>query len=164
MIRIIEVQSNEYNLIQHIVYTTWPIAYGEILSKEQLDYMLGKFYTIKALNKNVEDGHRFLFAKEGDDTLGFIGYENNYNGLAATKIHKIYILPDTQGKGIGKLLIDRVTEIAKEDQSVKLSLNVNRYNTAQAFYRKLGFEIVLSEDIAIGNGYLMEDYVMEKAI
>lgn len=164
MITIIEAQAGEYHLIQHIVYTTWPVAYGEILSKEQLDYMLAKFYTIEALKQNVADGHRFLLAKDGDETLGFIGYENNYKGLAITKIHKIYIMPETQGRGIGKLLIDKVEQIANENHSLKLSLNVNRFNTAQAFYRKLGFEITLSEDIAIGNGYLMEDYVMEKAV
>ena len=164
MITIVEAQPNEYNLIQHIVYTTWPIAYGEILSKEQLDYMLAKFYSIEALNKNVQDGHCFLLAKEGDDTLGFIGYENAYTNLPITKIHKIYILPETQGKGIGKLLIDTVQEFAKANHSDKLSLNVNRFNLARNFYAKLGFEITKSEDIAIGNGYLMEDYVMEKAI
>ncbi|AWI25991.1 GNAT family N-acetyltransferase [Flavobacterium pallidum] len=161
---ITEAQPNEFNLIQYIVDKTWPVAYGEILSKAQLDYMIALFYSLEALNKNVENGHRFYFAKDDDAVLGFLGIEHHYKGNPVTRIHKIYMLPESQGKGVGKLLIEKAAELAKENQSEKLSLNVNRYNPAIHFYEKLGFENMGSEDVAIGNGYLMEDYMMEKQL
>jgi hypothetical protein len=43
-------------------------------------------------------------------------------------------------------------------------LNVNKYNSAQDFYKKLGFCIDYEEVIDIGNGYVMDDYVMEKEL
>ncbi|WP_269223035.1 GNAT family N-acetyltransferase [Flavobacterium sp. IMCC34518] len=163
MITIVKATANDYPTIQNIAHQTWPVAYGEILSKVQLDYMLDAFYNEEALKDSVANkGHHFILAKEGEETLGFASYEHHYNQKQQTKIHKIYILPQTQGKGIGKSLIDFVENIAKENDSIALSLNVNRFNKALVFYKKIGFNIVDEVDIKLEHGYLMEDYVMEK--
>lgn len=165
MITISEATSKDFKVIQEIAHQTWPDTYGEILSKAQLDYMLEKFYSEETLNENVvKKGHHFLLAKEENITLGFASYEHNYNQKPVTRIHKIYILPQTQGKGIGKLLLDTIEALAKENHSETLSLNVNKFNKALIFYQKLGFKIVLEEDIELDHGYLMEDYVMEKQL
>jgi diamine N-acetyltransferase len=164
MITISEALPNEFNIIQYVAYTTWPVCYGEILSKIQVNYMLDRFYTLEALNKNAAEGQNFLLIRENDAPLGFASYEHDYKNRNVTRIHKIYILPDTQGKGLGKMLIQKMQELAEKNGSESLSLNVNRYNPARSFYRKLGFEIIAEEDIPIGDGWLMEDYVMEKAL
>lgn len=165
MITIVTATTNDYKTIRDIAHQTWPIAYGEILPKAQLDYMLGAFYNDEALNDSVVNkGHHFILAKEGEEILGFASYEHNYNQKPQTKIHKIYVLTGTQGKGIGKKLIDFVENVAKESHSTVLTLNVNRFNKALHFYQKLGFEIVSEIDIELDHGYLMEDYVMEKKI
>ncbi|AWA31446.1 GNAT family N-acetyltransferase [Flavobacterium magnum] len=161
---ITEAQANEFNLIQYIVDKTWPVAYGKILSKAQLDYMIALFYSLETLNRNLESGHRFYFAKEGGTVLGFLGIEHRYKGNPVTRIHKIYMLPEAQGKGVGKQFIGFAEDLASKSGSEKLSLNVNRYNPAIGFYERLGFENVGSEDVEIGNGYLMEDYIMEKSL
>lgn len=163
MITIDTATAKDYQTIRDIAHETWPIAYGEILSKTQLDYMLGAFYNDEALNDSVVNkGHHFILAKEGELTLGFASYEHNYKEKQQTKIHKIYVLTGTQGKGIGKKLIDFVENVAKENHSTALTLNVNRFNKALHFYQKLGFEIVDEVDIELDHGYLMEDYVMER--
>lgn len=164
MIRLFEATTQDLKTIQEIAYQTWPATYGKILSKEQLNYMLSQFYSEESLKNNVQNGHHFLLAKEDNMALGFVSYEHNYKQEPVTRIHKIYILPQTQGKGIGKLLIDAVEDLAKENHSVALSLNVNRFNKALTFYQKIGFEIIGEEDIEIGRGYLMEDYKMEKKL
>lgn len=164
MIRLFEATTQDLKTIQEIAYQTWPATYGKILSKEQLNYMLSQFYSEESLKNNVQNGHHFLLAKEDNIALGFVSYEHNYKQEPVTRIHKIYILPQTQGKGIGKLLIDAVEDLAKENHSVALSLNVNRFNKALTFYQKIGFEIISEEDIEIGRGYLMEDYKMEKKL
>lgn len=164
MITINEALPNEYNIIQDIARKTWPVAYGAILSNIQMEYMLDMFYSIEALNKNADKGDHFLLAKENGIPLGFASYEPNYRSKPITRIHKIYILPEAQGKGIGKLLMEKMELLARKNHSQFLSLNVNRYNKAQLFYQKLGFEITAEEDIEIGNSYLMEDYIMEKIL
>jgi len=123
------------------------------------------FYSTNVLRENADlKNHHFLLAKENNEALAFLSYEHCYQEKPVTRIHKIYILPETQGKGVGKLLIDCVEVLAQEAKSQKLSLNVNRYNNAQFFYKKMGFEIVGEEDVKLDHGYLMEDYVMEKLL
>lgn len=163
MITILEATINDIKLIQEIAHTTWPITYGTILSKEQLDYMLDLIYSDEALtNQYTKKEQLFYLISEDETNLGFIGIEHGYKGEAVTRIHKIYLLPETQGKGIGKKVIDEIEKLALENNSKALSLNVNRFNSALGFYQKIGFEVVDEVNIEIGNGYLMEDYVMEK--
>ena len=142
----------------------WPVAYGEILSKAQLDYMIEKFYNETALRELMQKGHIFYLAQDdiGKD-VGFVSYEIN-SEPNKTKIHKIYVLPETQGTGLGRQFFEFVKEKAIENHQNAIFLNVNKYNNAIHFYTKLGFVKVKDEIIDIGNGYVMDDYVMEIAI
>ncbi len=164
MITIQEAGPEDFGTISAIAYKTWPVTYGPILSEKQLTYMLDLFYSTDGLRKNITDGHRFILAKEGEIVLGFASYVHDYPEMHTTRIPKIYMLPESQGKGIGKMLVDCIQAKARKSGSGKLSLNVNRFNKARGFYEKLGFVIAAQEDIQIGNGYLMEDYVMEKLL
>jgi ribosomal protein S18 acetylase RimI-like enzyme len=161
MIAILQATSKDIPIIQEIANKTWPITYGGILSKAQLDYMMDLMYSDESLLEQIKIKPLFFLAQEGDSFLGFTSCENNYKNNKVTRIHKIYILPEAQGKGVGKLLVDKVIAQAKENQSKVISLNVNKFNNAVSFYQKAGFEIVSEEDIDIGSGYLMEDYKME---
>ncbi|MBS7253478.1 GNAT family N-acetyltransferase [Flavobacterium branchiicola] len=163
MITISEAGLGDIKTIQEITNITWPITYGEILSQEQLDYMLGLFYSDEALSKQIQNKEQlFYMVSDSNTVIGFIGIEHNYKNEAITKIHKIYLLPETQGKGYGKIVFQSIEKLALENHSAALLLNVNRFNTALNFYKKIGFEVKETVDIEIGNGYLMEDFVMEK--
>lgn len=163
MITISEATIGDIKQIQTIVNITWPITYGKILSKEQLDYMLDLFYSDEALTSQYNKREQlFYMIYEAEANVGFIGIEHNYKGEAITKIHKIYLMPETQGKGIGKKVVDEIEKLAKNNNSKALLLNVNRFNSALGFYKKIGFEVAEEVNIEIGKGYLMEDYVMEK--
>ncbi|MEL1241885.1 GNAT family N-acetyltransferase [Flavobacterium flavipallidum] len=162
MITITTATVDDLKTIADIAQITWPITYGEILSEAQLNYMLNAFYSEESLQANINNGHEFILALEEGAALGFASFEHQYQNRAATKIHKIYMLPESQGKGIGKLLVNAIAQFAKENNAKVLILNVNRFNKALGFYEKMGFSIVEEIDIEIGQGYLMEDYVMEK--
>jgi GNAT superfamily N-acetyltransferase len=151
----------DFILIRALAFQTWPATYGTILSKEQLGFMLNKFYSLENLKLNTEQNQLFYIISENKAPMGFLGIENQFEGKAITKIHKIYILPNKQGKGIGKLAIDFVIKCSIENNMKKIILNVNRFNKAVSFYQKMDFKIVEEINIAIGNGYLMEDFVME---
>jgi diamine N-acetyltransferase len=165
MITISEANSSDFNTIREIAYKTWPDTYGEILSKEQLDYMLAKFYSDETLNDNLTNkNHYFLLAREKGTCIGFASYESDYLGEKIIRLHKIYLLPETQGKGVGKLLISEIEKIASKHHQKGISLNVNRFNKAYDFYTKIGFECVGEEDIELDFGYLMEDFKMLKKL
>lgn len=165
MLLLADAAIQDFKTIREIAYKSWPSTYGSILSKEQIDYMLDLFYSEQALLENLnQKGHRFLLVNEGEVCLGFASYEHNYLNQKCTRLHKIYLLPEAQGKGAGKLLIEAVENLAKENQSVVVSLNVNKFNTAISFYKKIGFEVVSEEEILLEHAYKMEDYKMEKKL
>jgi ribosomal protein S18 acetylase RimI-like enzyme len=156
---------SEFKAIKYIASTVWPVAYGAILSQDQLDYMMDMMYSRTALFHQVHElKHHFIVAKNKEEVIGFASYELHYEGASAIKIHKLYILTDQQGKGVGKLLVDYIAQEAVKQEQESLLLNVNRNNTALGFYEKLGFQIQSTVNIPIGNGYLMEDYIMIKKL
>ena len=164
MITIVEATAEDFKDIQNIAYTTWPTTYETILSKAQIEYMLELFYSEDILFKNLNDGHYFLIAKLGYDTLGFASYQPHYQGKNQTRLHKLYLLPSAQGKGVGKLLIQEIEKKAKENHDQSISLNLNRFNKASLFYLKNGFQVITEENLEIGSGYFMEDYKMERRL
>lgn len=162
MINIINAGPEDLRTIQELAKKIWPFAYGEILSVDQLEYMLEKFYSIRSLTEQANTSkHEFFLALHHDVPVGFISVGKSNNDPTVFILHKIYVLPKFQGKNIGKSLLDFAIEKTKADGGEALQLNVNRYNKALHFYIKNGFEVILEEDIDIGNGYFMNDYRME---
>ncbi len=164
MIAISLLSKNEMFVVREIAQITWPITYREILSSEQLDYMFEWMYNLETLQNQVEEGQLFYVLKENGKPLGFIGIELFSSEKNDLKIQKIYVLPDAQGKGVGKKLIEKAIEIAQEKGIEQVILNVNRFNKAVSFYKKLDFKITSEVNIDIGKGYLMEDYIMNYTI
>ena len=155
----------QLTIVRDLANTIWPSTYGNILSTAQLEYMLDTFYSIANLEKQMNNGQVFELLLEDNNVIGFVAYELNCNfenlNQPLTKIHKIYLLPVTQGKGFGKFMINEIVKIAKSNNQKGIFLNVNKYNKAKIFYEKLGFVISKEEVIDIGNDYVMDDYVME---
>lgn len=161
MLRVITTTTKDIPIIQELSKIVWPITFASILSQDQIAYMMEMMYSTEALIKQMEeDDHHYILIKDEDEKfLGYLSFQH-FAETSYTKIHKIYILPDQQGKGVGKTLINYVISEALKQNSKALKLNVNRYNKALGFYERIGFSIAQTEDINIGNGFLMEDYVM----
>lgn len=154
----------DFDIIHDLALKTWYNTYDKILSAEQLTYMLDMMYSRAAITEQIAiKGHHFLLLSEDDKYFGFASYELNYLS-GTTKLHKLYVLPETQGKGAGRLLMSKIEAAAASNNNEKVSLNVNRYNPAINFYLKNGYTKAGEEDINIGNGYLMEDFIMEKTV
>lgn len=159
--QIVPATPSDFPIITSIAQRTWPNTFAEILSPEQIEYMLEMMYSEAALHEQTsKKGHRFLLLKEEEEAVAYASYEIDYLPGTA-KIHKLYCLPATQGKGYGKALIFAVAELVREQRQQRLRLDVNYQNKAVGFYHYLGFETVDRIDTNIGQGFLMEDYVME---
>ena len=154
----------DISTIRELAHRVWPKAYGSILSREQLEYMLGTMYSDEALLARMADDEKFLIAEMHGIALGFSGHSHRFKGELATKLRKLYVAPEAQRQGIGTRLIQHVRSLAREAGDLVLVLNVNRYNPAIQFYVQAGFSICKSEVIPIGQGFVMDDHVMEQPL
>jgi len=147
-------------IIQDIVRETWPVTYTSIIGKDQVDYMIQQFYSDSSLNHQMEDNHCFFLALKQYVPVGFASFSPVSDSIY--KLQKLYVLSGEQKTGAGKALLQTVEEATKSIGAAKLQLNVNRKNMAKSFYEKNGFVIIKETDIDIGNGYFMNDYIMQK--
>lgn len=171
----------------------WNAHYRSIIAQAQIDFMLPRSYSAEALAAQMQSGQRFLLAEIGDEMIGFLsvselrtisneilrGKDVEYlseQGEARSVgfgegsptneyffLHKFYIAPECQGKGLGKKMFTELLRLMPEIKRIRLQVhrrNVNSWN----FYLKQGFVIEQEADFEIGEGFQMNDYVMELVV
>ena len=149
---------NDRAIIRQIAEITWPVAYGEIISEEQIRYMLDLIYSDVALMEQMLKDHQFYIAEYQNTPIGFASV--SLEADEGCKLNKLYILPDIQKTGAGKALLQEVIDYTRSKQQTRLFLQVNKENKAKDFYHKMGFTIEREYKLDIGNGFFMDDYIM----
>lgn len=150
--------------IQTVAKPIWFHTYLQLLTEDHVSYMFNERYAVTEIARQMEQGEQtYLLLFEGDDLLAFSSYGPREEDPLVYKLHKLYCLPATQGKGYGKALINEVFKQVAALGINSLELNVHRQNKARNFYEKMGFTIAYQEDIPIGP-YWMNDHVMRKEL
>ncbi|MGI9138516.1 MAG: GNAT family N-acetyltransferase [Sediminibacterium sp.] len=159
---ITQANSKDCAFIRSVSERTWPSTYGHIISQEQIDFMLDWMYSDASLEKQMNTGCAFYIASRKIDNseLELVGFCSVSPEEGAHKLNKLYVLPNAQGTGAGKALLNKSIEVAKAAGSKSLFLQVNKQNNAYHFYLKKGFVKELEFKFDIGNGFYMDDYVM----
>ncbi len=161
--KIIKATGKDIPLIQDLARRSWKNAYAEILSEEQMEYMLSEMYSEQEIESHLQNPnyHYYLIADEKNDSYeGFIGYEHNYED-GTTKLHRIYLVPESKGKGFGKAALQFLNGKVSENGNKRIILNVNKNNTARNFYESQGYRVYDEGVFDIGNGFVMDDFLME---
>ncbi|SJZ91031.1 GNAT family N-acetyltransferase [Sediminibacterium ginsengisoli] len=148
--------------IRQIAFATWPSAYGNIISQEQISYMMDMMYSPNVLEEQMNKNHLFYMAELDGQPHGFAGVSDE--GAGIFKLNKLYVMPDTQKTGAGKALLAAAIGYARSKTGNTLILQVNRHNPARGFYEKQGFTVREDVDIHVGNGFYMNDHIMEFAL
>jgi ribosomal protein S18 acetylase RimI-like enzyme len=145
--------------ISELAGIIWHQHYSSIISIKQITYMLDLMYSNDALQKQMNDKqHTFYLIKSDSKIIGFISTSAVENVKGSYFIHKFYILQDIASKGIGTKAFLELVKILKPEE---LRLTVNRQNFKSInFYFKNNFKIESIADFDIGNGYMMNDFVM----
>jgi len=140
----------------------WFEHYTPIIGEQQVKYMLDKFQSEQAITSQIEEGYQYFLVKNDNQLLGYFALQFREND--SLFISKFYLSSSARGKGIGKVMLDHITQLAKQAGSKTLDLTVNKYNSAYQIYLKLGFINQGSAEFDIGNGYIMDDYLMSKVV
>ena len=145
--------------IQAIAEETWRPTYNHILTEEQTLYMLDLMYNSVTLKAQIEGNVSFFIVEEAGLALGYVAFEAISTDVV--KLHKIYFRPNQKSKGLGRMAIEYVKKQTQELGARFIELNVNKYNSAVDFYIKMGFTKQREMVLDIGQGYIMDDYVMQ---
>lgn len=153
-------------VIHKLAKAIWPVSYKDVITAGQIEYMLGLMYSQQALTNQIEMlGHQFILVYDDSEPLGFASFSPKHGEEKTTyRLHKLYVLPSLQGKGLGKMMIAHIENELIKNGAALLELNVNKRNPAYHFYLKNGFTKLKDEVIDIGNGYIMDDFVMIKHV
>jgi diamine N-acetyltransferase len=141
----------------------WRACYPGIITHAQIEYMLARMYSLDVLLDEIRSqGIRYNCLLMDDKLAGFASC-----GLTAEpgvmKLHKLYLLPELHGHGLGSRLLQHVEREVRAGAGRRLILSVNKRNTkAIASYQRNGFVIAGSVVTDIGGGFVMDDYIMAK--
>jgi len=137
----------------------WPEAYDYIVPKGQIEYMVRNMQSFVPISEKIKEGSEYYIIRSGDEDIGYIGLKREEDRMF---LSKLYLLKSYRGFGISHKAVDFIKDLAESYGLHKVYLTVNRLNTtAVNSYKRNGFKIVKQVDNPIGEGYEMNDFVME---
>jgi len=157
-IRVISIE--DIKIIASLANSIWNEHYKPIIGLEQVTYMVEKFQSVEAISSQIkEDGFEYYRIDHAFEPSGYIGIKRAGDELF---LSKFYILKSRRGKGLGKRGKDFIIERAKAVGAKCISLTVNKGNiNSIKAYEKMGFKNLGPVVADIGNGYIMDDYMMK---
>ncbi|MER3376198.1 MAG: GNAT family N-acetyltransferase [Allomuricauda sp.] len=161
MVNIVPVKSEaDISVVADLAKIIWTEHYTPIIGAGQVNYMLNKFQSVKAIHDQVERGIAYYLMQLQDDFVGYFSFSIEENALF---LSKLYVLKSARGNGVARAALSFIQSKGQELGLKKIKLTVNKYNSnAIVAYQKMGFVNVASIVQDIGNGYVMDDYVLEK--
>ena len=166
MIDITKASTDDIPVIKGMSSVVFRHTYSTILDNEQIEYMMEWMYSKQSLEKQFSDLHIFFIAWCNGIPVGYMSIQKESiteDNITVYHLHKLYVMPEWQGRGEGELLFKKACEYASENKNTaqaRIELNVNRYNKAVGFYLRMGMKIAREGDFPIGEGFYMNDYIM----
>jgi ribosomal protein S18 acetylase RimI-like enzyme len=153
----------EVAFLSQLASEIWFEYFVCIISNEQIDYMVEKFQSVHAITDQIKNqGYEYYFMNVNGKTIGYLGIIQVEGKLF---LSKFYIQKEHRGKGYASKAMEFLVEKCKDRRLGIIWLTVNRYNDATiAVYEKKGFRTIRTQVADIGNGFVMDDNIMEKEI
>lgn len=161
---IIKIVSNreQVEAVEALAYEIWYEHYSPIIGTSQVEYMLKKFQSAKAVSEQIKNGYFYFLSEYNNKPMGYMSMRISGKELF---LSKFYLVSSQRGKGYGRKMIRFIEELAKGKKLNKILLTVNKNNTDSIkMYETVGFISRGTVIKDIGNGFMMDDYKMEKKL
>jgi len=162
-IQILPVQAEHLPALSELAGVVWRACYPGVISPEQIEFMLARMYDHDTLRDEItHQGIRFYRLLVAGQFSGFASIGPTEKP-GVMKLHKLYLLPELHGRGLGSRLLEYCQTEARRLGARRLILAVNKRNApALAAYRRNGFAVQESVRADIGGGFVMDDFIMGK--
>jgi Acetyltransferase (GNAT) family. len=145
-----------------LAFTIWNEHFVPIIGQQQVDYMVAKFQSYPTLKEQIANGYEYFLLKTNDIFVGYVGIHIEGDALF---LSKLYLLNTVRHKGISRQAFHFLTELSKMRDLKRIWLTCNKYNEdTLAVYKHFGFQVIDSCETDIGEGYIMDDYILEYMI
>ncbi len=156
--------STEYQIeiVESLAREIWTEHYIPIIGREQVDYMLARFQSRRAIGEQIRTGIAYFLIKEDDAHIGYMAVQPKGRELF---LSKIYVKSSRRGLGYGRKAVQYAEKVARDLglDKIVLTVNKNNVNSIKA-YEKIGFTNTGTVVQDIGSGFVMDDYKMEKKL
>ena len=150
-------------LLRDLAQRIWRECYPGIITPEQIEFMLGWMYSEDEIRRQLAEGIPWAIAGSAGAPVGYLSWQREDDGRV--KISKLYVLPQHQGQGIGRQMIEHIAAHARAVGAPAMWMQVNKRNTrAIGAYLKAGFRIEKEAVFDIGGGFVMDDYLMARRV
>ena len=157
-------RDEEVEALAHMAYHIWNEYWPAIIGQAQTDYMVENFQSLEAIKRDMAE-HAYEYWFVVDEAGKTVGYTGGCEESETSRyfISKIYLLAEERGKHYASQIIGFYTDLCRSRDLHSMYLTVNKQNDLgiRAYYGK-GFVTIESVKNDIGNGFAMDDYVMEK--
>ncbi len=162
MLKITKVKLESIPVIKRLSDEIWKQVYPSVVPMEQIEFLLSTWYSTAALTEQMkQSGHQFILVEWNDEAVGYASYSMKLaNQPERFRVHKLYLQPALHGKGIGRDMLKFIAEESMPLGCRELELNVHKRNPAVGFYRHVGFTVEQDVVLVIGDGHVLDDYIM----
>lgn len=155
---------DEITTVARLARRIWCEHYTPIIGQDQVDYMLAKFQSKEAVADQITNSHEYYLVEKDNTPVGYFAVVPP-NGDDRMMLSKFYLNKSARGQGLGRDMLDFVEHICHQSHTTTIRLRVNKNNTDSIkWYQRNGFTKVASVVKDIGNGFVMDDYIMKKVI
>jgi ribosomal protein S18 acetylase RimI-like enzyme len=156
--------SSQVDAVAKLAREIWEQHFTPIIGHAQVEYMLNKFQSSKAIVSQLDEGWEYYLVMREKEYVGYTGLVPNVLD-SKMLISKIYVKNSVRGSGVGNQLLDFIEETSRARNFNTVWLTVNRFNDSTVkWYFRHGFITVEEIKKDIGGGFFMDDFIMEKKI
>ncbi len=150
--------------VRKVADVIWPETFKDILSPEQIRYMMQMMYAPEVMSRELAEGYSFSIVLADGRDAGYLVY-SAYGEDGTAKLHKVYLLQEFHHQGIGQKMLEYACNCCRERGFSSVLLAVNKQNLpAQKAYLRHGFVMEKAVKCDIGHGFFMDDYLMRKTL
>lgn len=149
--------------IATLANSIWHEHFTPIIGIDQVEYMVEKFQSFPALKKQIDSGYEYYQIYDGTEFCGYCGIHQEEDGRLF--LSKLYLKKEARGRHLATQAFDFLKNLCRERNLSAIWLTCNKHNNGTlSVYRHFGFETIDTQEADIGNGFIMDDYIMEYQI
>lgn len=151
-------------LLRKLADEIWHSNYRNIISEQQVDYMLNWMYAPDKIKEELRIGTIWVIVEINGSSAGYLSLKPEMD-TQRLYLSKIYLKSDWQGRGFGQRMLTLTQHVAIAKGLSRIYLHVNRGNEAAIkAYQRAEYRVTGERCLDIGEGFVMDDYEMGKPL